>query len=275
MTITDALETTSVRDLTEIVIPVDFSALGWQVLPLAETLAGATDAEIRFLHVDMSSPWRDEDPNALTVTATPYAKHVQVDVVASSDPARGILTHLTAHPHALVAMATHARHPLESAARGGVLTDVLRGLARSMLAVGPKFDVRSGSGVRRVAVCVSGDEDASLILPDALAWARALDVPVEVVNVSPNEPAWRTADDVVERTVQAAKAGHQPVTGITLVGAHPGQEIVRYAASVPGTLLALATHGRSGLPAALVGSVAAQVVRESASGMLLRRFPNA
>lgn len=60
---------------------------------------------------------------------------------------------------------------------------------------------------------------------------------------------------------------------LTLESPHPADEIVQMAAQLSVDLIAMATHGRSGLAHVLLGSVAEAVVRSSKCPVLLYRPP--
>src|SRR4051812_2168202 len=74
------------------IMPVDFSARGWQPLPLAETLALAVAASpLRLVHIDTSSPWNDALSSDLMLRARPFDQPVQVQVRPDLDAAHGIV----------------------------------------------------------------------------------------------------------------------------------------------------------------------------------------
>jgi len=57
----------------------------------------------------------------------------------------------------------------------------------------------------------------------------------------------------------------------TLLGAHPAPGILRYAEEHPVDLIAVATHGRGGLPRLFLGSVADKVLRAATVPILVVR----
>lgn len=269
MTVIEGMDIDTRPDYGDIVIPVDFSPLGWRVLPLARTLARAFGAEVRPVHVDTSSPWRDEGPQPLSLTSAPFGRRVVVDVIADTDATHGISTYLAGRERALVAMSTHGHGGVGELAFGSLSEGVLRRSDDAIVVVGPQFDVGRYSGVRRVTACIAGHGDAAVIVPVALRWARALAVPLEIVTV---QPAGARSDMFVQWMADDLAAVYPYVTAIMLVGNRPGPEIVRYATAQPGTLLAMATHARPALSRAVAGSVVMHVARHSPSGLLLRRM---
>lgn len=277
MTMAEPVDVSRPLNVTEIVMPIDFTEHSWRILRLAQSLAKSVAAEVRFLHVDTASPWRAEDAHPLRVAATPYGEHVDVDVdvIADADPVTGILRYLGPRTGALVALSTQGRGPAGHVLPGHVFEPVVRSSRGAVLAVGPDFDADAHADVSRVVGCVHSAADAVVIVPEALAWARALKVPLDVVTVNPAEPAWRDrAEDVVEAVVKSVQPTYPLVTGTVLVGSHPADVIVDYASTTAGILLALTTHARPMPERAVAGSVTAHVLRHATTGVLLRRLPD-
>jgi nucleotide-binding universal stress UspA family protein len=279
MTVLDRLPESVRLDYRHVVMPVDFSALSWRVLPLAQTVATAFGATLEPVHVDTASPWRDaDDGSRLKLSASPFGRRLEVNVVATADPATGIVDFARRTEGSLIAMTTHGHTGMGGLAFGSVCESVLRQTDEPVLVAGPEFDIGRHSVLRRIVVGVDASPDSLTVVPDALAWAHAFDVPVELMTVVPGQPA---ADLSVEREAasdmegvarELARAG-EPITALVLHGSRAGFEIVRYADSVPGTLVVMSTHARSGLSRAVVGSVVMHVARHATTGFLLRRRP--
>ncbi|HMC68406.1 MAG TPA: universal stress protein, partial [Mycobacteriales bacterium] len=93
---------------SEVLLPVDFTSLGWQVLATAERLAEGFGAPLRLLHVDTASPWSDAEPGLLQLNARSLGRTVRVQVAPDRDVALG-LGRAIAGRDALVVMGAHAR----------------------------------------------------------------------------------------------------------------------------------------------------------------------
>lgn len=140
-----------------------------------------------------------------------------------------------------------------------------------------------------ILVCLDGSPLAEQILPYATAQAerfgghmvllqvvgtpKAIYAPgIEAVPIAvpldqvPREEA--TAREYLERLAQPLRQVGIDVECLTLVGS-PGESIVRYAEEQDFHLVALATHGRSGLGRLVFGSVADHVIRNSRRPILL------
>jgi nucleotide-binding universal stress UspA family protein len=70
------------------------------------------------------------------------------------------------------------------------------------------------------------------------------------------------AQDALDRAVERAQKTHRDVDGILATG-HAADRIVELARDRDFDLVVMGTHGRRGLPRALIGSVAEHVVRLS------------
>lgn len=75
----------------------------------------------------------------------------------------------------------------------------------------------------------------------------------------------------LDQVAQQLGADDQPIATRTLVGAHPAAKILEAAQAQPHTLLALATHGHSGLKRLFWGSTADKLLRGTTCPMLVYR----
>jgi len=128
---------------------------------------------------------------------------------------------------------------------------------------------------QRIMVPLDGSDLAQTALPHALDLCRALGATLVMLHVRDarqgSPEASRRFLDFTRR--QHAKAG---VTIEVLVReGSVAEAIVRAAEEERIDVIAMATHGRSGLQRVVYGSVAEQVLRSSARPVLLVRVPGA
>lgn len=145
------------------------------------------------------------------------------------------------------------------------------------------------SAPRRILVGLDGSTVAESVLPAVRALAAALRAEIVLLSVTPVPEVVRTtaagiaididevarqegrvAHDYLERVADAMRAAGLVVTTATAVG-DAAAEIVRHAARAGVDLVALATHGRSGVRRWLYGSVADAVLHTVATPLLLLR----
>jgi nucleotide-binding universal stress UspA family protein len=262
------------RIYSDIAVPVDFSSLGWRVLPLAEQLAHGFGIPVHLLHVDTSSPWPDADPELLKLRATPFRRPVQVEVVPDMDVAMGVARALTGRA-SLVVMGTHAHTGMAEMFLDSSTEDVLRALDGPIVLGGPRF--RDGRvPLKRIICCLDLDQPPAGLLRDVTAWARHLGLAVELLTVLPTgrgEPLDEMREQERRLALFADELGREglPASAVVLRGSRPGHEIVDYANDSPGTVVALTTHARTASVRAVVGSVGMKVVRHAVGPVLLRR----
>lgn len=123
---------------------------------------------------------------------------------------------------------------------------------------------------QKILVPTDLSETSAAALRRALDMARRADGAVTLLHVY-HLPPYELSDDTVEKIAGAARASVDalarqcgdagvPVTAVVLPGS-PAEVIVDYARHEGMDLIALGTHGRTGLKHILLGSVAERVVR--------------
>jgi nucleotide-binding universal stress UspA family protein len=140
----------------------------------------------------------------------------------------------------------------------------------------------------KVLVCLDGSSLAEQVLPYATETARRFGSKVALLQVITTSSAIATPIPAVEavpvpvplaakqfeeekerveaylnRVAQSLRERGLDVECLAVLGALPGETIVSYAGDNDVSLIAIATHGRSGLGRAVFGSVADFVLRES------------
>lgn len=289
-----------------ILVPLDGSALGELALPVAEALARKADAQL----VLVRSVWKPEtrqldpvqaqfeDVQAVKVYLADIARRLgeQGRLVTRAfpdlPPAHSILSEIEHHQADLVVMSTHGRSGLGRWIFGSVAEAVL---ARSPV---PVWLVR-GIGRRppdlfevaqpRILVPLDGSPFGEAALPHAKALARLLDATVVLLHVLPGaapleeeEPNFEAqgagadlADDTAAMHYLVVWAERLRLEGVrvqTTVLTGPAPETIIQASQVSNIdLIVMGTHGRSGLPRVVLGSVALEVLRRGALPTVLVR----
>jgi nucleotide-binding universal stress UspA family protein len=215
--------------------------------------------------------------------------------VLDGPPAATLATHAETSRAMLIVMTTHGRGGLERAWVGSVADELIKVSPVPLLLVRPE-PRNVPRRFRRILVPLDGSTLGEAILEHALQLAR-LDPESEVVLLDVVQPidseVWvpeaaaaapRATDDVtalqeerarhyldgVARRVEAAGVG---VRTRVKVAFQVASAILDAARHEKADLVALATHGRSGLVRMALGSVADKVVRGSDTPVLLLRPP--
>jgi nucleotide-binding universal stress UspA family protein len=147
---------------------------------------------------------------------------------------------------------------------------------------------------QRILVALDGSELAEAVLPQAeglaratgatLLLVRAVNVPATVVAATAGDTGMvspELLDEAIQgeeeeaRTYLTTVAQRLQARGLQVswevVEGEPSQALIDAARRHNCDLIAIATHGRTGLPRAVLGSVADRVVRESHLPVLLVR----
>jgi nucleotide-binding universal stress UspA family protein len=254
-----------------LLVPLDGSLDAERALPVAEVLAERFDADIVLVAAQLDGEVPSERID--TAKASVHAHRARAEIVRSVSVPEALRAIADDASEPMVCMATHARTALGHALFGSVAEDVVRGLEIPAVLVGPACSptVRLEGPL---LVCVDGSAESNVIVPIAREWALALEMRVVLVHVfHPLDVETATGPEAV-----VAAALEQLGPGIDLEtrvvrGYSPASTIVGFIEDLAPALVAVATHGRTGLARVALGSVATTVVRRSACPVLVVRPP--
>lgn len=231
---------------------------------MARELAPRLDATIAVLRVVDESDQVDAAREALRAEVIEAGGHPETDVVAVAavDVPGAIVT-----DDATVCLATdghgHGAHTL----LGSVATGVIRMSHAPVLLAGPRV---AAAPPTRVVACLDGSRFAEQALPVAQGLAEQLDVPLVLVQVveeaGPGAPLDVPESGYVEHQARALTG---EVSWEVLHGDDAASAIAAWIGDDPGTVVVLASHGRSGLSQLVLGSVAAGVIRVATGPVLV------
>ena len=191
----------------------------------------------------------------------------------------------------LVVMTTHGRGGLERAWLGSVADQLVRSLEIPLLLIRPSEGAVQEPGAEEILVPLDGSRRAEAALRPAMAMADILGArlallqavsPVPTVVDAPTPFAGSFDEELsgLRRSEArdyldgiAARVGAAGMTArpVAVLAASP-LEAIRAAARAPGVgMIALATHGRSGIRRLVLGSVADKLVRTSELPVLVTR----
>jgi len=206
-----------------------------------------------------------------------------------------IVEYAARNPGAMIAMATHGRSGLNRWLLGSVTEKVLRSTSNPLLLIRatPTALTDEQAAIRSIMVPLAGSGLAETVLPPVSELAKKLDAEMVLFRAY-NIPAGfydagggfaidldrllaQTEADVLhyleEKKAGLKKAGVSSVTIASRQG-YDADEIINYAGNRPDRLIAMCSHGRSGVRRWAVGSVAETVVRHCSSPVLVFRAPH-
>ena len=194
-----------------------------------------------------------------------------------------IAKELSDDPGALICMGSVGRSH-SAPVLGSVAEGVLKETFGPLLLVGPHSVVDGFSPHGAMVVCTDGSATANEILPIAAQWAITLPLEPWVVNVQdPDSPAptGELQSDIGTDAIGAWRVAHalqgqigRTVQHEVLHKSGPARGIAAFAHERKATMIAMSTHGATGLRRVALGSVAMAVVHRATCPVLVHRAPH-
>ena len=263
-----------------ILVALDGSPNAERILPLVRPLLVTLEGTAVLTHV-LSSGRGSPKAAArayLRLVARKLESHgIDVETAApTGDPAFEVLRTAETSEVDLIAMTTHGRGALARWALGSVAHKVLRASAYPVLLA--RSLGRRIAQVRQILVPLDGSLRAEAAVPHAAALARVYDAGILLFHVAP-APGIEARTSKFRRWVRAETArleARLAALRATLAPLPVRMEIDKGDAALqivmrsdPGTLIAMSSHGRTGIPRWTLGSVAEKVLHRTAAPMLI------
>lgn len=261
-----------------ILVPLDGGELGARALPVAERLADLWDAELIVATFLVSTDDLATQERIIARQTAPLhhrPKTIVAPVVYTV--ADEIADELDDHPDTLVVMATRGRAHV-APVLGSVAEEVLAYTRSPTLLIGPEGRIGPDWPLGPMFVCTDGSATAEAIIPAAADWSSELELHPWVIQVGdPNAFPDGTEDVGFETNgvravaMRIEKQTHRPVDYDVLHHSDPAEAIVDHARLEGAGLIALATHGATGVRRIALGSVAMAVVHDAPCPVLVTR----
>ncbi len=297
--------------LSSILVPLDGSSFAEQALPLAARLARASSASLRLALVhtpttawdpgiefrlfdpEMELQVRERESGYLEKVARDLSggNGLHVECALLNGPvAPALEDYITRTGTDLVIMTSHGRGGVERLVMGNVADQLVRRVTAPVIVLRPSDQEVDDSMPRRILVTLDGSLLSESVLDEAAALARILraDIlltmvvqpapvllppfawPPEALSRSPEEREL-DARRYLERIKQQLRSQGLGVQSRVRTARKVGREILRIARQEECSMIAMATHGVSGLDRLMLGSIADQVVRHAEVPVLLVR----
>lgn len=293
-----------------ILVPLDGSELGELALPYAEELAGVFSSQVDLVYV--CEPEESEYRNMHQFYVEKMAQQVSSNikdyhtgeaspaarvkpVVLDGDPAAQIVDYAEKNDISLVVMASHGRSGIMPWSMGSTAVTVIQRISRPVLFIRaniPRPKARRRRRFSKILVPLDGSKTGEAALPYVQGLASKLKSEVTLLQVV--EPGKRVHTvggldyipfpeeelehlktealqylEEVSRKLTNTKA---TIRSEVKVG-HAAQEIINFADETNIRLVAISTHGRSGVKRWISGSVAYKVLQAGNTPVLLVRIP--
>lgn len=289
--------------IKRLLVPLDGSRLAERVLPYVEEIARRADAEV--ILISAITPLATWDPGAGGVRwdreadlAGEYLEKVREEVAGRGVKARaricwgpaGDSIRDAAEEEAadLVAMTTHGRSGIARWALGSVVGKVISQSRTPLLVIRSSEEEQPARAIQKILVPLDGSQVSQSALPFIIGMAKVLETSL-LLHHAITPPAMlypgiemahmdaRLAAEI-EAGAQELLAGAADQVRAAGVSAETVvttgfavDEISRVAEERSADLIAMSTHGRSGLGRWVLGSVADAVLRRSTLPCLLVR----
>jgi nucleotide-binding universal stress UspA family protein len=259
-----------------IVVPLDHSDEAEAAVPHGAALARQSGAGLQLMMIRPSYVDTVTIHDRLREIADRHGVDAEL-VVAGPDDVTATLADVAAEPHTLLCLRTHARGPVAEVVMGSVSEQVVRTSHHPVLMVGPRCEPPPERFASMV-VGLDGSTLAEQILPTTGEWATHLDLTPWLFQVlSPRVPLEiGDHDDVMETGYVQGIADRMAEQGVKAEWdiAHDrdaAAAIVRFTEQRELALVALTTHGHTGLGRLALGGVAFQVAHRAHCPVLILR----
>jgi nucleotide-binding universal stress UspA family protein len=265
-----------------VLVPLDGSPFAEQALPLAQMVGRSSDNPLHLVCVDDGG---GHDGYLADVADRLMKDGVRADYsVIQGKVVDAIEAHAIQIEADLIVMATHGRSGFERLRLGSVAEGlVTRGVA-PMLLYHPSEDGGSvPEALARVVVALDHSAFAQSVLDPLEALGKAVGTSsYTLVHVAEDKAVgragWTPLSTVQARAMERVAPIRERLGGDevevdvqVVMASEPSEGILGVAEEVGADLIALTTHGMTGLRPTLVGSVAAQILRNWNGVLLLRR----
>lgn len=262
----------------KILTALDGSKASESVLPYLEALLASQDADITLVNaVPAASPSREQAAYAYLNRASRdlRSKGAVVDVrVLTGAPAPAIINLATHGGYSLIAMCSRGKSGIRRVLLGSVAEEVLHCSPVPVLVVHPLARNAGKVQIKRIVIPLDGSVRSASILPHVAPLAKAAGARLLFMTTVEPRAKENYPVEVVARTLfREQKRLHKLglPTELAIRYGDPAAEILSYAEVQDADLVALSTHGRTGIERALYGSVTEAVLRKGRLPLLILR----
>jgi nucleotide-binding universal stress UspA family protein len=278
--------------LARVLVPLDGSTLAEAILPVVAQLARDHQAEVVLLEVMEGQGSQETELEAVQQAgrylerAAAYLRSRGVGRVEVriwyGEADQAIPNAATREQASIIAMSTHGRSGLDWVRFGSVAERVVRRAPVPVLLVrgNPAWD---DGGIARILIPLDRSEASEAVIPIVACLAGPFDLGIQLLHVVEPKPergrgasGTSTAESEAEAylgEVAARLEARGLRVGVTAQVGSPAEVIPAVATETQCGLIAMSTHGRSGLGRLFMGSVAERVVRAVTVPVLMWKPP--
>ena len=294
----------------KILVPLDGSELAEVALPFAEELAGRLGSKVTLVHViesvdDPHLPMHKTYLQKMVETAgreakthleKPGGKTIKIDsaTLVGHHPAEAILNYADKEGIGLIIMSTHGHSGIKRWALGSVADKLVRAARQpiALIRCGGSIctQLRENGKLTKALVPLDGSKGSEAIIPYIEELASKLKAEVHLLHLW--APDYYTITEQRLARMQSSKASAEDYIGQmsaklkqkgiaaesdfrALDSGTEADEIIKVAGEINADIVAMSTHGRSGVSRWAMGSVAEKIIHAGSTPVLLVRAPKA
>jgi nucleotide-binding universal stress UspA family protein len=294
----------------KILVPLDGSELAQIALPYAEKLAGKLGYQITLIYVSgsiddqyhhMHQFYLQKMAETARQAAEIHVENLEVKAIKVEtaillgDPAEQIVDYADKEGVGLIIMSTHGRSGIKRWAMGSVADKVLRATKQPLALIRAKRarpDAPERNILSKILVTLDGSKQSEAVIPYIEELASKLKADITLLQVvlpdynlsTTGEPEYGVYSEKHLESIQALAREYLENIAAQLkqrgINAKPevalgtaAETIIKFADAIAADMVALSTHGRSGVSRWALGSVAERVLRAGDTPLLLVRTP--
>ena len=287
----------------KIVVPLDGSRAAEIVLPYVEEIAAHFSTEIILVSVAESSvpdikhlylSYLEGIGRQVEHEVRDYKPQQDIKVLSEflpGEPAKEILRYTAEHQGNLIVMASRGSSGKSPWILGDIAAKVLRAATQPVLLI--RASIEPGfpkiRALKKILVPLDGSQRGAAAIPYVEALARALQAEIVLFQavvypdthtfygnayIAPSEPEElkSIAQTYLEGVAKPLKQSGLKISCVTEIG-YPADAIIDYAQAKAVDLIAMSTHGRTGIRRWVFGSVTDKVLHAGNTPLLVVRSP--
>jgi nucleotide-binding universal stress UspA family protein len=253
-----------------LVVPLDGSRAAERAAPIAASLAHRLGAEVLLVAV---SSLEDEARSDLERVTRDGAFSARQEVINNDDAAESIRRVVGRSPAPALCMSTHGRGRVGHAVLGSTAEQLLRNVGVPFVLIGPHCSAAWPTAEPRLLACLDESEISEAVLARSVEWCRALDLEMWMaqvfhpLDVASAQAPYRYLDVVSERL----RSELSNVKACAAWGPYVPGEILHLADVLSVSMIAMGSHGRTGLGRLALGSVTMAVTHRARCPVLAVR----
>ena len=284
----------------KILVPLDGSDLAELALPYAQELADAFNSELTLLYVGEASEEQylhmyELYLEKMAMQTKKQVKRVSPVVISGKKPAEGIVKYTEKNDIRLIVMASHGSSGIIPWAKGGIASKVIEAVGVPLLLIKEtkRRQTKEKHLISRILLPLDGSEAGEAAITRVKELKSRLEAEVVLLEVVPESQDLRTIGGIdhilypeqeIETFKKEAKANLDKVykrlqrgKGELKVEIRTGEvskEILNYAKKRKVSLIAIASHGHSGMTKWVFGSTAQKIISDSPIPVLVVKAPS-